>query len=225
MDPTGEYVQHPDYPCDERRWKCLDAVLRRLKDILEWSENQPGLGRFGKDGVNERHEEYPCRAQLRSCMLNTLNSGIRIGCSNDATNPGGAFEPPDAQCIRAKNKAANKGDLPGDAKCPEDPTCMACDAAQLQRGRILIRTDEIQIGRRRGGRGLTDEEACNRDVKSPWSGNQTNLAHLVIHELLHFCIGGHTTGKGTDRLGRPDPRHGAGDFMTNCGARFVPLPY
>ncbi len=212
VDPEGLYTfsDAPGQKCNAGQKECITAVLEKVKGILQANGHcfDSGKDKSGSPGAK-------CREALTQCMLKTLESGVQIGCQKGKGNPGGAKDTGEGKCITSKSEAGNKGNR-RDPKCPPDPDCNACSPNDLKHGLIVFDSTFVPIGK----------ENCAKNIANTGNsllGGGANIAHMLVHELLQFCVGGHTNGFEPDKLGRPDARAGAGDFMANCKGNFFPF--
>ena len=173
---------------------CKGLKRKRIQMILQ--EIRSGISA----AINANKNCFPggtnteCREDLNQCLMDTLGSGIKIVCkSTNSRSHGGTT----GQCVSSKNNPLPKHPdfttRPQNKECESDPGCKACPREYLAHSTINLYLPD-KIG----------------------TMSLQFLAHLILHELLHNCVGGHLI-PGDPDLGRPDAKGLAKEYLANCG--------
>lgn len=149
--------------------------------------------------------------------MKTIDSQLKFRCvDRNSTNLASAS----GLCLEAKKRGLNtwvNGPWgSGRAVVPYDKTCGACSPDLLEHSIIKFASDafppegsESPGSARPGDYPSVDEF----DFAPPLGAvrNWPDFVALVVHELLHFCVGPHGDGR------RPDARDLGIVYLKNCG--------
>lgn len=211
--------------CTEAQEKVLRYALNIIMDMIKEKGNACFKG--AKSGERDRI----CREQLAECIMNISTKisfkcrlGNLPGCQQKKAFSGG-------DCPISKDSAILDGCKPtchiigwedvGGHWIPfpiwSDPTCNACPEYLLEGSELVVCYGSDA--------GLPIPETDLSKWILEWRNIQ-KLMQLLVHEMAHQCIGGHTVDmdRGIASCGRPDAAVIGQDFNVNCIYNPAPTP-